>query len=68
MASAPQSGAPPPPPGLWALVALGFVPAGVLLFLEADFLGRVLGLIFIAGIGIHCFRLRRRGARPPLPR
>jgi hypothetical protein len=68
MAAAHQSNDPrtrpaakPPLPGLWAVMALGFVPAIVLFFLTADLNARELGLIFLAGIGIHCLRLRRRG-------
>ena len=50
---------PPPPPDLWAAVALGFSPACILMFIEADWLLRAFELIFFVGIGIHAFLLRR---------
>jgi hypothetical protein len=72
MSTAPQSddpqvrppakpAAPAPQLTLWAVVALGFVPVSVLLFFEGDWLSRTCGLVFVAGIGIHCRRLRRCG-------
>jgi hypothetical protein len=53
---------------LWMLAALGSLPLAVIGFCMPDFplQGRVIMLLFVAGIGIHCL-IRHRSGRPLAP-
>jgi hypothetical protein len=64
----PSPPSPPPAPpkfDLWMLAALGSVPLTVIIFCMPDFpwLGRVVMLLFVAGVGIHC-RIQHNKGQP----